>query len=173
MSLSVFAGSRGSRRPVLIHEMPPAGWRLRRVRHVSGSLLRELSDLLKLVGMRARRPKELSRAIQSSDLSIVAFDGRRLVGFGRLISDRSYYGTLWDIAVHPSYHRRGLGSAIVERLLVKARDRKLVMVGLFTSAANFAFYRQLKFKVLNDIHPMTASPTAWGGNKPVRRGGHD
>ena len=144
--------------------------RLRRVRSASASLLRQLSGLYQAVDMRVRRPAEMARAIRFSDLSIAAFAGERLIGFGRMISDRSYYGALWDIAVHPSQQGRGVGRLIVRRLLERARRRRLVIVGLFTAAENDRFYENLAFRKLAKIHAMTTSPTAFLDRKQKTRG---
>jgi len=150
---------------------PPVAPRLKLVRAPSPSLLRQLSRLFDSVGMRSRRPAQMARAIRNSDLAVAAYERDRLVGFGRLVSDHSYYGTLWDVAVERAHQGRGLGHAIVDRLLARARRRQLTMIGLFTTARNDEFYERFKFRKLSDIHPMTCSATAFRkvGHRPGRR----
>jgi N-acetylglutamate synthase-like GNAT family acetyltransferase len=118
--------------------------------------LAEISKLLDRVHMRARPVNLLSRAVAASTQVVVVTDDKgTVVGFGRLISDGVYYGTLWDIAVHPDVQRQGIGLAIVARILKKCEDLNLAMVGLFTEKHNRTFYERIGFKMINSIHAMT------------------
>ena len=115
-----------------------------------------VSDLLEVVGMRARSIDAMAQAIKASTEVLVVYNDRNLlVGFGRLISDGTYYGTLWDIAVHPNFQKLGLGTVIVARLLAKCKRLGLSMVGLFTASHNRHFYTRAGFAMLDDIHAMT------------------
>lgn len=113
------------------------------------------SKLLAAVGMRRREVGALRKAIANSDAVVVARDGDELVGFGRLISDGVYYGSLWDIAVAPDRQGRGIGRLLVERLLSIAKTRRYYMTGLFTASHNFEFYEKHGFAVVRDVHAMT------------------
>ena len=115
-----------------------------------------VSDLLEVVGMRARSIEAMAQAIRASTEVLVVYNDRDvLVGFGRLISDGTYYGTLWDIAVHPNFQKLGVGKVIAARLLAKCRSLGLSMVGLFTASHNRQFYARTGFVMLDDIHAMT------------------
>ena len=117
--------------------------------------LEGVSRLLEGVGMRARDGEHMASAIRASTQVIAAYlPSGGLVGFGRLISDGVFYGTIWDIAVNPAYQKLGIGSAIVTALLDTSRHLGLYMVGLFTALHNRQFYENLGFVVLDDIHPM-------------------
>ncbi len=118
--------------------------------------LTSVSDLLEVVGMRARSIDAMAKAIRASTEVLVVYNDRNiLVGFGRLISDGTYYGTLWDIAVHPNFQNLGVGRAIVVRLLAKCRSLGLSMIGLFTASHNRQFYANAGFAMLDNIHAMT------------------
>jgi ribosomal protein S18 acetylase RimI-like enzyme len=121
--------------------------------------LHAVSLLLELVGMRARSIADLHRAVDASTDTAVALHGPDVIGFGRLITDGVYYGSLWDIAVLPDFQRRGVGRRIVQALIEKARARGLYMIGLFTSNYNDLFYENLGFKVISDVHAMTTTLT--------------
>lgn len=115
-----------------------------------------VSNLLEVVGMRARSIDAMEQAIKASTEVVVVHDDREmLVGFGRLVSDGMYYGTLWDVAVHPNFQKRGIGKAIVARLLATCRGLELTMVGLFTALHNRQFYESSGFAMLDYIHAMT------------------
>ena len=119
--------------------------------------LAAISDLLASVGMRRREKSELARAVAASSDVVVALRGERVVGFGRMISDETYYGSLWDVAVVPELQGRRIGTQIMERLLERARERKLYMVGLFTGTMNRSFYERLGFTFHDDVFAMTAT----------------
>lgn len=115
-----------------------------------------VSALMAAVGMRARDPAEMARAVAASTAVVAAYRGDELVGFGRLISDGTYYGTIWDVAVSPAEQGHGIGNAIVADLLATAKQLRLYMIGLFTELHNRTFYEDLGFTLLEGIHPMTA-----------------
>ena len=116
-----------------------------------------LSNLFDSVGMRARVPEQMAAAMRGSTDACAAYQSKQLVGFGRLVSDGVYYGTLWDIAVRPDMQGRSIGSQIVRHLIDVAHARGLVMIGLFTSIANRHFYERLGFTFHGDIFAMTRS----------------
>jgi ribosomal protein S18 acetylase RimI-like enzyme len=119
-----------------------------------------VSDLLDTAGMGKRSVASIAIAIRSSARVVAAYSTDNiLIGFGRLISDGVYYGTLWDIAVHPGFRRRGIGGAIVSDLLQPCREAGFRMVGLFTAIHNSEFYRAAGFSMLDDIHAMTLDIT--------------
>jgi ribosomal protein S18 acetylase RimI-like enzyme len=130
-----------------------------RLRGAADIALRELSHLLASVGMGRRTFLQLRTALsRSTDLVAAHIDGR-LVGFGRLVSDGVYYGTIWDVAVAPDQQGKHIGSALISELLACARARNLIMVGLFTCVENKGFYERSGFGWHADIHAMTRLET--------------
>jgi GNAT superfamily N-acetyltransferase len=114
-----------------------------------------ISALLDSVGMRAREPRKLARAIDASTGVVVArTSDRSIVGFGRLVGDDTYYAGIWDVAVRPDWQGRGVGRSIVQRLIAVAERQGLHMTGLFTSSENFSFYESHEFSVARHIHAM-------------------
>jgi ribosomal protein S18 acetylase RimI-like enzyme len=120
--------------------------------------LEALSRLFASVGMRERVPSLMRAAIEASSDVYTAYAGNDLVGFGRLISDEVYYGSIWDVAVEPSLQNSGLGSRILDNLLMCCQNRGLVMVGLFTASHNKRFYERYGFEFHPDINAMTKLP---------------
>ncbi len=68
-----------------------------------------------------RLPKKLQEAYQKSDFVVTAWDGERLVGAGRAVTDGCFNAFFPDIAVHPGYHGKGVGREIVARLLERCK----------------------------------------------------
>lgn len=117
--------------------------------------LESVSALLERVGLRRRAPQHMSMAIRNStEVIAVYLQSGALIGFGRLISDGVFYGTMWDIAVDPAYQGRGVGTAIMNALLKTSRRLGLYMIGLFTAPHNWKFYERLGFVVIQDVHAM-------------------
>ena len=121
-----------------------------------------LSRLFEAVSMRPRAPDHMGAAIAGSSDVYAAYDGKTLVGFGRMVSDSVYYGSIWDMAVEPSMQHRGIGARILDELLRCAHAKGLVILGLFTASHNKEFYERYGFAFHPDIHAMTSLPKSTG-----------
>jgi N-acetylglutamate synthase-like GNAT family acetyltransferase len=64
-----------------------------------------------------RHLKDIKKALLNSTLVISAWDRDLLVGFARVLSDKVFRATLWDVIVHPDYQEQGVGSLIVEKII--------------------------------------------------------
>ena len=67
-----------------------------------------------------RRPVEdlarIQKMLDHTDLTLTVWDGERLVGIGRAITDFSYCCYLSDLAVDRDYQRQGIGRAMISRI---------------------------------------------------------
>ena len=67
-----------------------------------------------------RRPVEdlarIQMMLDHADLTLTVWDGERLVGIGRAITDFSYCCYLSDLAVDRDYQRQGIGRAMISRI---------------------------------------------------------
>ena len=88
---------------------------------------------------------ELQRSLTRSWHAISAFDGKKLIGFGRLLSDGVLYAVVFDVIVAPDRQRQGIGAAIMERLLKRCEDHGLRDVLLFSARGTPEFYRRFGF----------------------------
>lgn len=81
---------------------------------------------------------ERTRHALSKTLNITAYDGKKLIGCLRILSDGYYFGTITELLVLPEYRRQGVGS----RLLRLAKEHTLTM--LYFGAQNGAegFYEK-------------------------------
>jgi ribosomal protein S18 acetylase RimI-like enzyme len=79
-----------------------------------------------------------------TDYHFSAWDGDRLIGFARVLTDGIYRATLWDVVVHPDYQKRGIGEDLVQAVLrhpVLARVEKFWL----NTRDKFAFYEKFGF----------------------------
>lgn len=60
--------------------------------------------------------ERLQKMIEHADIIISAWDGNKLVGIARAITDYSYCCYLSDLAIDHDYQRLGIGKELVERL---------------------------------------------------------
>jgi len=84
---------------------------------------------------------------ENSAAVIFAFDGDRVVGNGRLLSDGVCNAYLVDIWTASDYRRQGVGSELVRRLIATVPGQH---VGLFTDDMQ-PFYASLGFKIRPDF----------------------
>lgn len=106
--------------------------------------LDELIGLFRASGFRRRigQRERVERMLAGSTETISAWDGGRLVGFARAISDGAFNAYVSTVAVHPRWQRRGLGGRIM-RALTEGHD-DLTFVLMARPGAE-RFYRELGF----------------------------
>jgi ribosomal protein S18 acetylase RimI-like enzyme len=121
-------------------------WRLR---HTPGQL-RQLQQLLHAHSFWAqgRSAVQLRRMLAGSQAVVSAWQGSRLVGFGRASSDGVYRAVLWDVVVAGDAQGQGLGRRLVEALLASPVLAQVERVYLMTTNGA-GFYRQLGFEAIN------------------------
>lgn len=66
-----------------------------------------------------RRPLDDAAVVEAmfrnADLTVTAWDGDRLVGVARTLTDFGYVGYLADLVVRESHQRRGIGLELIRR----------------------------------------------------------
>jgi ribosomal protein S18 acetylase RimI-like enzyme len=82
--------------------------------------------------------------LSNTDYHFSAWDGERLVGFGRVLTDRIYRATLWDVVVHPDYQGRGIGEEVMNRILSHPVLSRVEKIWLNTKD-KFGFYEKFGF----------------------------
>lgn len=91
----------------------------------------------------------LPASLRGSEQGVVARDGERVVGVGRLVGDGVRYWYVQDVMVRPDAADQGIASGIVERLLERVRRvaPAEAIVGLFASPEAIGVYEELGFVV--------------------------
>jgi ribosomal protein S18 acetylase RimI-like enzyme len=106
---------------------------------------------------RGRTVDGIRRMLAHTDYHFSAWDGQRLVGFARVLTDGVYRATLWDVVVHPDYQGRGVGEELVNRVLTHPVLSTVEKFWLNTRD-KFAFYEKFGFVrsdqgMVRDHHP--------------------
>ena len=112
--------------------------------------LYQLQELFNLAAFWAkeRSIKDWGTAIANSEPVVSIWDRELLIGFARATSDGIYRATIWDVAIHPDYQGKGLGSKLVETVLSHPRMQKVERVYLMTTHQQ-EFYEKIGFQVNN------------------------
>ena len=77
--------------------------------------------------------EELRRANATSQFMVSAYDGERLVGYGRLLSDGVLHAMIYDLIVLPEYQGRGIGGTILGRLVKCCLEAGVRDIQLFSA----------------------------------------
>lgn len=95
---------------------------------------------------RGRDPETIRLAILGTDLFVHAWDGHRLIGTARVLTDGAYYATLWDVIVDPDYQSQGLGKLLMHHAVEPFLERGFSFIALFAAKDKEGFYEKLGFK---------------------------
>ena len=96
---------------------------------------------------------DLEKANQNSWLVVSAYDGNKLVGFGRVVTDLVLHAMIFDMIVLPDYQGRGIGTKILSRLVNKCLGQGIRDIQLFCAKSKRVFYEKNGFVVRTDDAP--------------------
>jgi predicted N-acetyltransferase YhbS len=100
-----------------------------------------------------RRPvddrERMAAMLRNANLIVTAWDGDRMVGISRALSDYSFVTYLSDLAVRSSHQRQGIGKELIRRTQALAKGAKLL---LLAAPAAESYYPHIGF---------THHPQAW------------
>lgn len=68
---------------------------------------------------------ELNLSIENSWYSVSAYKNKKLIGYGRIISDGIHHALIVDLIITPEHKSKGIGSEILRRLLKKCTDKNI------------------------------------------------
>lgn len=88
---------------------------------------------------------KLFNAAKHSWYMVSAYDNDILTGFGRIISDGILHALIVDMIVLPEYQGKGIGKAILEKLLDKCKSHNICDVQLFCAKGKVGFYKSSGF----------------------------
>jgi ribosomal protein S18 acetylase RimI-like enzyme len=119
---------------------------------------RAVADVIRLAPLADKDPDLLRTAFTNSMFRCFVFDGGRLVGTGRVLADGVDAAYLCDVAILPSHQGGGLGRAIVERLLARARGHRKII--LYSVPGKEGFYERLGFARMTTAMAIFEDPAA-------------
>ena len=110
----------------------------------------EFNDLRVAVNWARLTDKQAERALQHSTYVTCVRDGEKAVAMGRVLFDHGYTAYIGDIIVDSNYRHKGIGSAVVKKLIQKVLDMadpgdRLLFI-LESAKGKEPFYEQLGFQ---------------------------
>jgi GNAT superfamily N-acetyltransferase len=96
---------------------------------------------------------ELHQALQTSWYVVCAYDGEKLVGFGRMVSDGIVHAMIYEMIVDPAYQGQGIGTQVLKRLVEYCRLAHVRDIQLFCARGKRPFYEKNGFVARPDDAP--------------------
>ena len=88
-----------------------------------------------------RRPVEdkprLEKMLKHADILITAWDGEKLVGVARALTDYSYCCYLSDLAVDQNYQHKGIGKQLIHEVEKEISEEAALILLASPSAMNY------------------------------------
>ena len=104
-----------------------------------------VAEILRQVNM-ANYTGEIHKiAFNNSYTVVFVFDEENLIGFGRAISDGAYQAAIYDVAVLPAYHGKGLGKMILNSIINKCPNCNFI---LYSAPGKEKFYEKQNFRMM-------------------------
>ncbi len=97
--------------------------------------------------------QDLSTVLEKSWYSVAAYDGDRLVGFGRVSTDGLLHAMIYDLITDPAYQANGIGSEILSKLVNKCKDENIRDIQLFCAKGKRKFYEKRGFVARGEESP--------------------
>lgn len=89
-------------------------------------------------------PERMRKMFQHSNLVVTAWDGDKLVGVSRTITDWVWSSYLADLAVDPDYKKSGIGKKLIE--VTRETIGKQSMILLLSVPAAMEYYPKVGFE---------------------------
>lgn len=102
-----------------------------------------VAGLLSHYGLSQLDAETQQKVFENSYAVQFVFDGDKLIGFGRAISDGICQAAIYNIAVDEAYHHKGLGSQIINRLVEQVSQCNII---LYTHPDTVGYYEKLGFR---------------------------
>ncbi|HCA28959.1 MAG TPA: N-acetyltransferase [Ruminococcaceae bacterium] len=84
--------------------------------------------------------------LMNSYYHIACYDGDRLVGYVDTVSNGVTDAYIQDLTVDPAYQGRGIGTALMNRIIAKLKENKIFMISVIYGNTELApFYERFGF----------------------------
>lgn len=114
--------------------------------------------LFQRAGLGERKPAVAEAVFAGSYACCFAWDGERLIGAARAISDGVNSSVVYDVVVEPAYQGQGVGKALMHNLLGRLPKRSVMLVSVHGKEG---FYRKLGFRKLRTAYMLQDDFSAW------------
>lgn len=109
----------------------------------------EFNQLTEAVGWGRRENAVVEEALKHTLYSVCAYDEDKLIGYGRIIGDKTIFLHIHDVMVRPEYQGMGIGTGIMNNILDEVNVYRGVNPGirvyLGASKGKEGFYEKFGF----------------------------
>ena len=107
--------------------------------------------LRKAAGWGIHPENQAEVGLKNSLFTVAAIHNNQVIGMGRLVGDGFMICYIQDLIVLPEYQGKGIGTAIMERLMTYISDNAIpetcVTAGLFSAKGKEGFYEKFGFYI--------------------------
>ena len=96
---------------------------------------------------------KLELALNNSWFMVSVYYKEQLVGFGRIISDKSLHALILDVIVLPDFQNNGIGTKIMKILTGNCLSEGIIDIQLFCAEGKTDFYEKLGYEKRNNNAP--------------------
>ncbi len=116
----------------------------------------KICDLYKIAGWwkESCSSDQISKLISGSFSFLSAWNGDKLVGFGRVISDGFNDAYIQDVYVDQNYRKQGIAGNIISKLTEYCNSRKVNWIALIAAPGSVSLYEKLGFEKMTNHIPM-------------------
>lgn len=109
----------------------------------------EFNMLTESVGWGTRENNIIEEALKNTLYSLCVYDVDKLIGYGRIIGDKTIFLYIQDIMVIPKYQGKQIGTGIMNKLIEKINEYKKINPEIRTylgaSKGKESFYEKFGF----------------------------
>ncbi len=110
----------------------------------------QLAEVFRNSGI--RRPVDdldrMATMLKHANLIVTAWDGERLVGVARALTDFSYCCYLSDLAVDKNYQKRGIGEELIQRVRAGIGEQSMLL--LLAAPEAMEYYPKVGFEAVSN-----------------------
>lgn len=114
-----------------------------------------VAELLSYYGLSSLDTETQKKVFENSYAVAFAYDGEKLVGCGRALSDGICQAAMYNVAVNEEYKGKGIGRLIIEAILEQVKG---CTVTLYTHPRTIALYEKFGFRRLKTGMTLFADP---------------
>lgn len=111
----------------------------------------EYNMLTDSVGWGTREESIIEEALRNTLYSLCVYDGDKLIGYGRLLGDKTIFIYIHSVMVLPEYQGKNIGTGILNNLLDKINEYKKVNPNIRTylgaAKGKEGFYEKFGFVI--------------------------
>lgn len=117
---------------------------------------KDYNRLTDKVGWGVREEKIVENALNNSLYCVTVYSSNELIGFGRIIGDKTIFLYIQDVMVTPEYQNKKIGTQIMKKLLEKINEFKgenpNIRTYLGASNGKEDFYKKFGFKTRKEAN---------------------